>query len=54
MLRLLTAGRSDREIAEALFISRKTVSVHVSHLLAKLDVPSRGAAGAYAHRHGLA
>ena len=54
VLRLLADGRSDREIAAALFISRKTVGVHVSHLLAKLDVPSRGAAAAYAHRHGLA
>jgi DNA-binding NarL/FixJ family response regulator len=53
VLRLLAAGRSDREIAAALFISRKTVGVHVSHILAKLDVPSRGAAVAHAHRHGL-
>jgi DNA-binding NarL/FixJ family response regulator len=53
VLRLLAEGRSDREIAAALFISRKTVGVHVSHLLAKLGVPSRTAAAAYAHRHGL-
>ncbi|WP_289851522.1 ATP-binding protein [Actinoallomurus purpureus] len=50
VLRLLAAGRSNREIAEELFISAKTASVHVSNILAKLGVPSRGAAAATAHR----
>ena len=44
MLRLLVAGRSDKEIAEALFISRLTASKHVSNLLGKLGVDSRAAA----------
>ncbi|MFD0328876.1 response regulator transcription factor [Streptacidiphilus monticola] len=42
VLRLLAAGRSNRQIAEQLFISPKTASVHVSNILAKLDVPTRG------------
>jgi DNA-binding NarL/FixJ family response regulator len=50
VLRLLADGRSNREIAEELFISAKTASVHVSNILAKLGVPSRGAAAATAHR----
>jgi ATP/maltotriose-dependent transcriptional regulator MalT len=53
VLRHLVDGRSDRDIAEVLFISPKTVGLHVSHLLAKLGVPSRTAAVAYAHRHDL-
>lgn len=54
VLELLIEGRSDREIAEALFISPKTVGTHMTHILDKLGVPSRAAAVAYAHRHGLA
>jgi non-specific serine/threonine protein kinase len=54
VLGLLAEGRSDREIAEALFISPKTVGVHVGNILGKLGVPSRAAAVAYVHRHGLA
>ncbi|MFE0178279.1 AAA family ATPase [Streptomyces sp. NPDC059002] len=50
VLRLLTAGHSNRRIAEELFISAKTVSVHVSNILAKLEVGSRGEAAALAHR----
>ncbi|WP_345437003.1 ATP-binding protein [Actinoallomurus vinaceus] len=50
VLRLLAEGRSNREIAETLFISAKTASVHVSNILAKLDVSSRGEAAATAHR----
>jgi DNA-binding NarL/FixJ family response regulator len=53
VLRLLAEGRSDREIAEELYISPKTVGTHVSNLLGKLGVPSRAAAVAHAHRHGL-
>jgi predicted ATPase/DNA-binding CsgD family transcriptional regulator len=53
VLRLLADGRSDREIAAALFISPKTVGSHVSNLLGKLGVPSRAAAVAYVHRHGF-
>lgn len=53
VLKLLVAGQSNREIAAALFITVKTASVHVSNILAKLDVPSRGAAAAAARRLGL-
>ena len=50
VLRLVAAGRSNREIASELFISVKTASVHVSNILAKLGVTSRGEAAATAHR----
>ncbi|GAA3031627.1 helix-turn-helix transcriptional regulator [Streptosporangium longisporum] len=50
VLALVVAGRSNREIAGELFISVKTVSVHVSNILAKLGVASRGEAAATAHR----
>jgi DNA-binding CsgD family transcriptional regulator len=53
VLALLAAGRSNPQIAEALFISRKTASVHVSNIIGKLDVSSRGEAAALAHRLGL-
>jgi DNA-binding CsgD family transcriptional regulator len=53
VLALLAAGRSNPQIAEALFISRKTASVHVSNIISKLDVSSRGEAAAVAHRLGL-
>jgi ATP/maltotriose-dependent transcriptional regulator MalT len=49
VLRLVAAGRSNREIAGELFISPKTASVHVSNILAKLDVGSRTEAAAKAH-----
>jgi DNA-binding CsgD family transcriptional regulator len=49
VLRLVAAGRSNREIAAELFISPKTASVHVSNILGKLDVANRGAAAARAH-----
>jgi DNA-binding CsgD family transcriptional regulator/tetratricopeptide (TPR) repeat protein len=50
VLRLVAAGRGNREIAAVLFISPKTVSVHVSNILGKLGVASRGEAAATAHR----
>ena len=53
MLRLVSAGRSNKQIGEELFISAKTASVHVSNILAKLEVSSRGEAAALAHRQGL-
>jgi len=53
ILQLLAAGRSNTEIAEALFISRRTVTTHVSHLYAKLGVASRAEAIAHAHAHAL-
>jgi ATP/maltotriose-dependent transcriptional regulator MalT len=50
VLRLVAEGRSNRDIAEELFISAKTASVHVSNILGKLGVASRGEAAATAHR----
>ncbi|MFR9797057.1 helix-turn-helix transcriptional regulator [Streptomyces sp. MS06] len=50
VLRLVSAGRTNRQIAEELFISPKTASVHVSNILAKLGVAGRGEAAAMAHR----
>ncbi|MFI5568155.1 AAA family ATPase [Streptomyces sp. NPDC051740] len=53
VLRLVAVGHTNRRIAEALFISPKTASVHVSNILAKLGVSGRGEAAAVAHRLGL-
>ncbi len=53
VLDLLAGGASNRDIARRLVISEKTVSVHMSHLLAKLDAGSRGQAVAAARRLGL-
>ncbi|MFI5797207.1 AAA family ATPase [Streptomyces sp. NPDC051677] len=53
VLRLVSAGRTNRQIAEELFISPKTASVHVSNILSKLAVSGRGEAAALAHRLGL-
>ncbi|QTI48044.1 ATP-binding protein [Streptomyces nojiriensis] len=50
VLRLVAAGSTNRKIAEELFISPKTASVHVSNILAKLGVTGRGEAAALAHR----
>jgi DNA-binding NarL/FixJ family response regulator len=52
-LALVAAGHSNRQIAQALFISPKTVSVHISNILAKLGVHTRVEAAAIAHRLGL-
>jgi len=54
VLRLVAAGRSNRDIANELFISPKTASVHVSNILGKLGVASRGEAAAKAHALHLA
>ncbi|MFG3318050.1 AAA family ATPase [Streptomyces sp. NPDC048171] len=53
VLRLVSDGRTNRQIAEELFISPKTASVHVSNILAKLGVSGRGEAAALAHRLAL-
>jgi DNA-binding NarL/FixJ family response regulator len=53
VLRLVAQGQSNPEIAARLFISAKTVSVHVSNILAKVGVSSRGEAAAAAHRMHL-
>jgi DNA-binding NarL/FixJ family response regulator len=48
----LVEGRTNRQIAGTLYISEKTVSVHVSNILAKLGVRSRAEAAALARRVG--
>ena len=54
VLELVATGKTNRQIAEALFISEKTVARHISNIFTKLAVSSRAAATAYAYRHGLA
>ncbi|WP_073260838.1 ATP-binding protein [Cryptosporangium aurantiacum] len=53
VLELLALGRTNRQIGRALFISDKTVSVHVSNLMAKLGAAGRTEAAALARRAGL-
>ncbi|GAA2399017.1 helix-turn-helix transcriptional regulator [Streptomyces viridochromogenes] len=53
VLRLLAAGRSNRQIGEELYITGKTASVHVSNILGKLGAASRTEAVAIAYREGL-
>ncbi|GIE76123.1 hypothetical protein Aph02nite_20730 [Actinoplanes philippinensis] len=52
VLRLVAEGHSNGRIAERLFISPKTASVHVSRIIAKLEVTNRVEAAAVAHRLG--
>ena len=54
VLRLIAAGRTDREIADELVISSRTVNNHVRSILNKTAVANRTEAAAYATRHGLA
>jgi DNA-binding CsgD family transcriptional regulator len=53
VLRLVAAGRSNREIAAELFLSERTVHRHVSNIFSKLDVSSRVAATVFAYEHGM-
>ncbi len=53
VLRLVAEGHTDREVAEALIISPRTVNRHLSNVFVKLDVPGRAAAVAFAIRQGL-
>jgi len=53
VLLLLASGKTNKEIGRALFVSEKTVDRHVSNIFAKLDVPTRAAATAWAYRKGL-
>ncbi len=54
VLALLAVGRTNKEIADSLYISGKTAATHVSNILAKLGVRSRVEAAAAAHQLGLA
>jgi DNA-binding NarL/FixJ family response regulator len=53
VLALVAAGATNREVGARLYMAEKTASVHVSRILAKLDVRSRTEAAAVAHRLGL-
>jgi DNA-binding NarL/FixJ family response regulator len=53
VLRLVAAGKSNREVAAELVISEHTAARHVQNIFAKLDVSSRAAAGAFAFEHEL-
>jgi DNA-binding NarL/FixJ family response regulator len=53
VLELVAEGMTNRQIGEELFISEKTASVHVSRILAKLDVRSRVEAATAAQRLGI-
>ena len=53
MLLLVAAGKTNKVIARELFVSEKTVDRHVSNIFAKLNVPSRAAATAWAYQHRL-
>lgn len=53
VLRLVAAGKTNRAIADELFLSEKTVHRHLSNIFTKLDVGSRAAATAYAFQHNL-
>ena len=53
MLVLVARGRSNREIATALFLSERTVARHMSNIFVKIGVGSRAAATAYAYEHQL-
>jgi len=54
VLRLIAAGRSNKEIAHDLAVAEKTVKTHVSNVLSKLGVADRTQAALYAVQHGLA
>jgi DNA-binding CsgD family transcriptional regulator len=53
VLRLVAAGKTNRDIATELVLSERTVDRHVSNIFTKLAVSSRGAATAYAYKHQL-
>jgi DNA-binding CsgD family transcriptional regulator len=53
VLRLVASGRTNKAIARELALSEKTIDRHLSNIFAKLEVPTRAAATAFAYEHGL-
>jgi DNA-binding CsgD family transcriptional regulator len=53
VLRLVAAGKTNKEIGQQLFVSERTIDRHVSNIFVKLEVPTRAAATAWAYRRGL-
>jgi len=53
VIRLVVSGRTNRAVANDLFLSEKTVTRHLSNVYAKLGISSRAAATAYAYDHGF-
>ncbi|SFJ76700.1 response regulator transcription factor [Thermoflavimicrobium dichotomicum] len=53
ILKLVAEGKTNQEIADALFISIRTVKTHITHILDKLQVDDRTQAAVYAHRNKL-
>ena len=53
VLRLVSTGRTNRDIADELCVSERTIDRHVSNILSKLDVPTRAAAAVYAVHHKI-
>jgi DNA-binding NarL/FixJ family response regulator len=53
VLALVAEGPTNRQIADALFISESTAGVHVSNIVGKLGVAGRPEAATLAHRTGL-
>ena len=54
MAALIAQGKSNRQIAEALVVSERTITTHVSNIFAKLDVSSRAQVATWAGEKGLA
>ncbi|MFE3320066.1 LuxR C-terminal-related transcriptional regulator [Nocardia sp. NPDC059195] len=54
VLRLVAVGKTNHEIATALFLSEKTIARHLSNIFVKIEVTSRTAAAAFAYEHQLA
>ena len=54
VLRLIAAGNSNREIAEELFLSLRTIERHITNIYTKTDARSKADATAYAFRHDMA
>jgi DNA-binding NarL/FixJ family response regulator len=53
VLRLVATGKTNRQVADAMFLSEHTVSRHVQNIFTKLGVSSRAAATAFAYEHQL-